>query len=562
MPEAPAAPPLRLRRVSPWWLRPGGAGGQVLLEAEPLPGGRTRVTLPAAGNGPASGEGPTLQAAALEAARAAGRGPAPAPEPAADGGPAWHERLGWCTWNAFYQDVDEAKVTAGLEAWERAGLVPKTLILDDGWLDVRRFSDAEQNPGVRVNLALRSFDADPAKFPGGLGPMIRRVKERFGVERVGVWHTLMGHWCGVDPESDLGRRYGVRAVTARDTGMFVLPVVPDRGAVPADRISGFFHDWHARLASQGVDFVKVDNGGSLVELCGPEEEQGFVAAYHAAVRASAAEHFGPGGLLPCMSMVPAAADAPDPGRSVFAFRNSDDFYPDKVHSHRQHVRDNAANALWTSGFARPDWDMFYSRHPWAGYHAAARAVSGGPVYVSDRVGESDPTLIRRLLDGDGRALVFDGPTEPLTLHGPFTVVRNRHERGAYAAETLGVFSAEEAAGPATACPLPPTEPGEGSAEFRTDGGAGDHPDWELVHRVAYANGLAVFGWSDALCPPVTVRAVEAVGGDALRVTLRPPATDAARLLVAVEATGEVVRVAAGAEGTLRLDGGTPAWLDA
>ena len=56
--------------------------------------------------------------------------------------------------------------------------------------------------------------------------------------------------------------------------------------------------------------------------------------------------------------------------------------------------------------------------------------------------------------------------------------------------------------------------------------------------MAYADGLAVFGWSDTPCPP---------------------ATDAARLLVAVEATGEAFLVAAGVEGTLRLEGEAPAW---
>jgi len=33
-----------------------------------------------------------------------------------------------------------------------------------------------------------------------------------------------------------------------------------------------------------------------------------------------------------------------------------------------------------------DWDMFSSRHVAADIHAAARAVSGGPVYVSDAPG--------------------------------------------------------------------------------------------------------------------------------------------------------------------------------
>ena len=45
----------------------------------------------------------------------------------------------------------------------------------------------------------------------------------------------------------------------------------------------------------------------------------------------------------------------------------------------------------------PDWDMFHSVHPDATLHATARAISGGPVYVSDRPGKHDCKLIRRLV---------------------------------------------------------------------------------------------------------------------------------------------------------------------
>ena len=116
-------------------------------------------------------------------------------------------------------------------------------------------------------------------------------------------------------------------------------------------------------------------------------------------------------------MTNAVACAPDPGGAVVAFRNSDDFYPKKPESHLRHVRYNAASSLWTGGFAPlPDWDMFHSRHDFAAYHAAARAVSGGPIYVSDAVGDFDVELLRRLVDGDGRALRFDGPAMPRSTY--------------------------------------------------------------------------------------------------------------------------------------------------
>ena len=48
--------------------------------------------------------------------------------------------------------------------------------------------------------------------------------------------------------------------------------------------------------------------------------------------------------------------------------------------------------------------MFTSAHPSASLHAAARAVGGVPVYVSDKPGQHDPSLLRRLVLPDGGVL--------------------------------------------------------------------------------------------------------------------------------------------------------------
>ena len=40
--------------------------------------------------------------------------------------------------------------------------------------------------------------------------------------------------------------------------------------------------------------------------------------------------------------------------------------------------------MWFGEFIQPDWDMFQSGHRMGALHAAGRAVSGGPVYVSDK----------------------------------------------------------------------------------------------------------------------------------------------------------------------------------
>lgn len=62
------------------------------------------------------------------------------------------------------------------------------------------------------------------------------------------------------------------------------------------------------------------------------------------------------------------------------------------------------NSLWQGQFIRLDWDMFQSDHLCAEFHAASRAICGGPVYVSDKVGRHDVELLRKLVLPDGTIL--------------------------------------------------------------------------------------------------------------------------------------------------------------
>uniref|UniRef100_A0A2P2P8Z3 Galactinol--sucrose galactosyltransferase n=1 Tax=Rhizophora mucronata TaxID=61149 RepID=A0A2P2P8Z3_RHIMU len=64
----------------------------------------------------------------------------------------------------------------------------------------------------------------------------------------------------------------------------------------------------------------------------------------------------------------------------------------------------AYNSLWMGNFIHPDWDMFQSTHPCAEFHAASRAISGGPIYVSDAVGKHNFPLLKRLVLPDGSIL--------------------------------------------------------------------------------------------------------------------------------------------------------------
>ena len=78
-------------------------------------------------------------------------------------------------------------------------------------------------------------------------------------------------------------------------------------------------------------------------------------------------------------------------------RNSDDFFPAIPTSHPWHIWTNAHNALFTQYLnVIPDWDMFQTVHDYSGFHAAARCVSGGPIYITDVPGQHDLNLISQM----------------------------------------------------------------------------------------------------------------------------------------------------------------------
>lgn len=85
-------------------------------------------------------------------------------------------------------------------------------------------------------------------------------------------------------------------------------------------------------------------------------------------------------------------------------RASDDFYPRDPVSHTIHIAAVAYNSVFLGEIMLPDWDMFHSLHPAAEYHGSARAISGGPVYVSDAPGKHNFELLRKLVLPDGSIL--------------------------------------------------------------------------------------------------------------------------------------------------------------
>ena len=298
------------------------------------------------------------------------------------------EGFGWCTWDAFYRDVTEEGIIAKLEELREKQIPVRWVLIDDGWQD----ADYE-------NLTLSGLDARRSQFPDGLGSTVRLIKEKYGVKNVGVWHAVFGYWCGLTPGSEAEKALGASCSTLPDGREVIAP--------DAEKAFRFYDTWHSYLKEQGIDFVKVDSQSAISVFYDGIASYGASAQILQGLERSVEKNFG-GALINCMGMAPQELWG---RKTTMLTRTSDDFFPTVEGSFIEHAMQNAYNSLWSGAFYTGDWDMFFTEHPEAKNNAVLRSVSGGPVYVSDKVGKTDPQWLRPLME-DGKILRCDAPGLP------------------------------------------------------------------------------------------------------------------------------------------------------
>lgn len=298
------------------------------------------------------------------------------------------EGLGWCTWNAFYHEVTQSGIEDKLEELAKKNIQLSWLIIDDGW---SQFKDDK----------LCSFKEDFKKFPDGLKKFIEKIKKKYGIKYVGVWHSFTGYWFGIEKDSEV---YNQQKDNLEQTPTGMLIPTGDY-----DKAYAFYSEWHRYLSSQGVDFLKVDSQGNALEFYkGTKECNKKIIQMHKALEQSVKENFDKA-MINCMGL----ANLDSYYRETTAIvRNSDDFFPEKEDGFKSHIEQNAYNAIFNSQLYYCDYDMWWSKHFSAKQSSMLRAISGGPVYISDKVGETQTEYIEKLIDENKNTVRYDDAAKP------------------------------------------------------------------------------------------------------------------------------------------------------
>ncbi|OAY51330.1 probable galactinol--sucrose galactosyltransferase 1 [Manihot esculenta] len=342
--------------------------------------------------------------------------------------------FGWCTWDAFYTDVTAEGVKRGLESLSKGGISPKFVIIDDGWQSVgmdptsieakadntanfsNRLTHIKENHKFQKNGKEGQRVEDPAL---GLRHIVTEVKEHHRLKYVYVWHAITGYWGGVKPgvnemehyESKMTFPISSPGVQSNEHCDCLQSITKNGlGLVNPEKVFNFYNELHSYLSSAGINGVKVDVQNILETLgAGHGGRVKLARKYHQALEASIARNFPDNGIISCMSH---NTDGLYSAKRTAVIRASDDFWPRDPASHTIHIASVAYNTVFLGEFMQPDWDMFHSLHPMAEYHGAARAVGGCAIYVSDKPGQHDFNLLKKLVLPDGSILRAKLPGRP------------------------------------------------------------------------------------------------------------------------------------------------------
>ena len=297
--------------------------------------------------------------------------------------------FGWCTWDACYYDVTEAKIREKMEEFREKNISQGWVLIDDGWFSY--------NGKRMVDLY-----ANKEKFPNGLKGTVDMLKKEYGVKYVGLWHSFNAYWYGFEEGSKAYLEN--KDLLIKTNGNVILPDYTD-----SEKAFKFFDKWHTYISGEGIDFLKIDTQGTLAVFTAHNiSHTEATRNIQLAVEKSVKKHFNCQ-VINCMAMGMENTQA-RPYTNML--RNSIDFWPKQPNSFKKHIIQNAYNAVFNNMLYFLDFDMWWTNNNFSEQSAALRAISGGPVYISDEIGATVKKYVIPLMDENGIVPVCDDAAMP------------------------------------------------------------------------------------------------------------------------------------------------------
>lgn len=336
------------------------------------------------------------------------------------------EYLGWCSWDALQIRVSHKGLIEKATELKEKKVPVRYAIIDDMWADCPNLNTipdgisfgrmVQQMHGTRMH----SFAGDPKRFPHGMQAAIEALKDA-GMRYVGIWFPTTGYWFGWDEEGEAAEMRDLLDYSCAGR----LIVKPDKAEAEA-----YFARLCGKARSWGADFVKIDNQAFHRTNYKDKAAIGSSArAVNSAIDSAVENSFG-GAVINCMGM---ASECMFNRPTSAVCRCSDDFIPEDRAWFAKNILECAYNGTLQGQYYVNDWDMWWTRDDQAIKNSLCRAISGGPIYISDKIGMTAPEVLLPLFLSDGRILRADESavpsadclTEDPTSSGRIFKIRNR-----------------------------------------------------------------------------------------------------------------------------------------
>lgn len=304
--------------------------------------------------------------------------------------------LGWCSWEQYKKNISMELLLNVVGRIKQSPLPIRWVLVDDGFQQ-------------QQDLRLKSFAPNPRTFPNGWSPLLAQKDEK--IRWMGLWHCYFGLWNGIDLTNDLGE--------ALNKGL----VQQNKALYPgnsAQSTRSFYNAFMGSVRQAGFDFVKIDvQAEYLKKLMGQPNPSLMNTHASQALEEACRSH--KLGLLNCMAHGPINMFHT---RYSAITRCSIDYTLGDANQAKSHIYQSYANTLWLGQTVWPDHDMFHSSDPLCGrLMAVSKALSGGPVYLSDAPEHFKADLIMPLCRSTGELYRPLAPAVPLpdsVFVNPFT----------------------------------------------------------------------------------------------------------------------------------------------
>lgn len=292
--------------------------------------------------------------------------------------------LGWCSWEHYKTKISEKVITDAFHTIEASGAPIRWVMVDDGYLDEQK-------------RMLKSFGVDKKKFPNGWGP-IAALKDDEQIKWVGIWRNFGGYMNGVSAQ------HTMTDLKPYLTGMKKRGVVLPDNTPEASK--AFYDKMVGDTKDNGFDFIKVDfHFRTFEHYIGTADPVEAMRQNNEALE-NATHSMG----IPLLNCIAQPNINSLQTKYSALTRSSPDYNQKDKDKNKSNTYQSFANHLWMGQTLWGDLDMFHTHDERdVKPMAIARAISGGPVYISDEPSKIRSEVLVPFAFEDGKLLRTAAP---------------------------------------------------------------------------------------------------------------------------------------------------------